>query len=128
MNIESLVPFFLIIAPFLIAFFVESLVIYFFKLKPFWQSAGISIIINLLSIALVYFVASFILSRIGYEFNGLQLRLPVVAFIWWISVIAEGFLLLLFCRNQKREKLFQASLVMNTVSYLILYFIVTNSH
>ena len=128
MNIESLAPLLLILAPFLIAFFMEALVINFFKLKSFWPAVGVAIIINLLSIGLVYFIASFILSKVGYEFNGLQLALPVVAFIWWVSIIAEGLLLRLFCRNQKREKLFQASIVMNTISYLFLYFIVVNSH
>lgn len=128
MNIESLVPLLLILAPFLIAFLIESLVIYFFKLKTFWLGVGTAFLINLLSIALVYFIAAFILTRIGYEFNGLQLPPPVVAFIWWVSVITDGLLLTVFCRNKKRETIFRASIVMNTISYLFLYFIITNSH
>ena len=128
MNIESLVPFLLILAPFAIAFLMEAMVLYFFRLKRFWTSVGVAVLINIISIALVYFVASFVLSKIGYEFNGLQLDLPVVAFLWWFSIIIEGFLLRPFTKGSDTRKVFMASIVMNTLSYLFLYFFIIYSH
>ncbi|RYF81830.1 MAG: hypothetical protein EON98_11895 [Chitinophagaceae bacterium] len=128
MNVESFLPFLLILAPFAIAFFIEALVLYFFKLKKFWGSVGVSVLINLVSVALVYFIGSFILSKVGYEFNGLQLQLPVVAFICWVSIIVEGLLLQLFCRTAEKKTIFLASIVMNILSYAFLYFFIANSH
>jgi hypothetical protein len=128
MNIESLVPFLLILAPFAIAFLLEALVLYFSRLMSFWGSIGTSFLINILSIALVYFIASFILSRIGYEFNGLQLELPVVAFLWWISIIAEGLLLRPFTRGKDKNSVLVAAILMNTLSYLFFYLFVIYSH
>ena len=128
MNIESLVPFLLILSPFAIAFLLEALVLYFLQLKTFWGSIGTSILINLLSLALVYFIASFVLSRMGYEFNGMQLEVPIVAFLWWFSIIVEGLLLRPFARGKETKRIFTASILMNTLSYLFFYFFIIYSH
>jgi hypothetical protein len=128
MNIESLAPFFLILAPFAIAFLLEALVLYFLRLKTFWGSIGTSILLNLLSIAPVYFISSFVLSKIGYEFNGLQLDIPVVAFLWWFSIVVEGLLLRPFTRGKETKSIFTASILMNTLSYLFFYFFIVYSH
>lgn len=131
MNIESLLPFALILAPFILAFFVEALVIYFFKLKKFWGSVGISFAINIISIALVFYVAGPVLGKLGYEvgqFNGLNLPIQALAFVWWFSLIADGLMLQLVIKNVDRKKIYLASILMNTLSYLFLHLFIEYSH
>ena len=128
MNVESLNLFFLLAAPFFFAFTIEALVIYFFKIKLFWISLAIAFLINLVSITLIYFIASFLLSKIGYELNGLDLPLRVVLFLCWFSIIAEGFMLQVVAKEHDKKRIFLASILMNTLSYLFLYFFIENSH
>lgn len=131
MTIESFLPFLLILAPFLIAFTLEAAVMAVYKLKPFWACLGISVLVNLVSIALLYFVASAILSLFGYDtanFNGFILAPQSVVFLCWFSIIAEGLLLRLFIRKARRKTIFLASIVMNALSFLFLYFFIVNSH
>ena len=131
MNIESLLPFLFFIGLFLVAFLIEALVLYFFNLRLFWKAAGLSILINLLSLAVIYFIASALLSLLGYDvrsFNGLNPPVQVTAFLWWLSVIADGLLLMLFLRRQDKSKIFLASIIMNWLSFLFLYFFIVNSH
>ena len=127
MTLESTLPFLLILLPFAIAFFVEGLVIYFFKMKRFWSSIGTATIINLLTL-LLHYGSSIMLGKLGYEFNGLLLPLQVIFFFWWLSVIVDGALLQLFFLKEEKKRLYVASLVMNTISFLFLYFFITNSH
>lgn len=130
MNIESLDLFLLVLAPFLAVFVIEALVIYFFKLKGFWISLGLSIVVNLLSFALIYFAAAPLLSLLGYDlgkFNGLNLSLPVVSFLTWFSIIVDGVLLQLFNRQLDRKRIFIASIVMNILSYFFFYFFIINN-
>jgi hypothetical protein len=131
MDIETIAPFLLILAPFVIAFFIEALVLYFFKLKGFWVSLGLSILINLVSIAVIYFIGSPLLGTLGYEmgqFNGLNLQLQVVAFLCWLSIIIDGLLLQLLLRRQDRKRIYTASFVMNVISYLFFHFFIAYSH
>lgn len=130
MNIESLDLFLLVLAPFLAVFIIEALVIYFFKLKGFWVSLGLSIVANLLSFALIYFAAAPLLSLLGYDlgkFNGLNLSLPVVSFLTWFSIIVDGVLLQLLNRQLDRKRIFIASIVMNILSYFFFYFFIINN-
>lgn len=126
MNLESITPFLLIVAPFAIAFFIEALVIYFFRIKTFWISIGLSFLVNLLSLV-VLFAGSVLLTNLGYEFNGLRLPVQVLLVMWWLSVVSDGILLQLFSKAEKR-KLYFASITMNSLSYLFLWFFITNSH
>ena len=131
MDIESIVPFLLILAPFAIAFFLEALVIYFFKLRGFWASLGFSILINLVAIAFIYFVGSPLLGALGYDmgqFNGLNLPIQVVAFLCWLSILIDGVLLQLVLRKQDKKRIYLASIVMNILSYLFLHFFIVYSH
>lgn len=124
MNIESLLPLFLLLAVFLAAFLLEALVIVSFKLKKFWAALGISLLVNLVSLALLYFVAGPVLSALGYDVgkpSGLNRQLQVVLFLWWFSVVAEGGLLWLFLRRPEKKSAFLASIIMNLVSFLFLY-------
>ena len=128
MNIESLLPFILLFSPFLLAFIIEAAVIYFFKLRPFLTSLGISFLVNIFSIALIHFFASYVLSKIGYELNGLNLPIQVILFLCWFSILVEGFLLKLLIKNEVKKTVFIASIVMNVFSYLFLYLFIEYSH
>ena len=127
MSTESIVPFLLIIAPFAIAFLIEALVIYFFKLTSFGRSVIVSFAINLFSLAVLYGFG-LLMGKLGYEFNGLRLPLQVILTLWWLSVIVDALLLQFFSRKAEKRNLFMASIVMNSFSYLFLYFFITNSH
>src|SRR5690242_11211207 len=127
MNIESLTPFLLIVAPFFFAFLLEALVIYFFKIKQFWGSVGTSFLINLLALVVLYF-SCFLLSKIGYDLNILQFPIQVTLFLWWVSMLVDGVLLQIFSRHKEKRRIYLTSIVMNTISYLFLYFFISNSH
>lgn len=127
MTPESVFPFLLLLLPFVLAFFAEGLVIYFFKIKGFWVSLGTAILINLFTLLVVY-AFSLLLGKLGYEFNGLLLPLPVMLFFWWLSIVVDGLLLKLFFRRTDGKQLILASIVMNTFSYLLFYFFISNSH
>lgn len=127
MTPDSIFPFLLILLPFALAFFVEALVVYFFRIRRFWVSLVSVIVINLFTLLLLY-GSSLLLGKLGYEFNGLRLALPVLLFFWWLSVMADGALLKLFFRKANGKQVYLASIVMNTLSYLLLYFFITNSH
>lgn len=131
MDIESVVPFLLLLAPFGIAFFLEALVIYFFKLKGFWLSLCIAILINLLSLAIIYFIGSPVLGALGYDmgqFNGLNLPVQVVVFLCWLSILIDGLILQLLLRRQDKKRIYTSSIVMNILSYLFLHFFIVYSH
>ncbi|MDB5208394.1 MAG: hypothetical protein JWR72_3469 [Flavisolibacter sp.] len=128
MNIESLLPFLLIIAPFAIAFFTESLVLYYFRLQRIWGAIGIAVGINLFLLAIIFFAVMPLLRQLGYEFDGLYLHIQVVVFLWWFSSVADGLLLSLFLRKQDKARIFAASILMNFLSYLFLYIFIVNSH
>lgn len=123
--------FLLFLGLFLLAFLIEALVLYFFKLTRFWAGFGLAIALNLISFALIYFVAFPILGLMGYDLgklNGLNPPAQVTAFFWWFSVVVEGLLLTLFLRRQQRSKIFLASTIMNWLSFLFLYLFIINSH
>jgi hypothetical protein len=126
MQIESYYPFLLVIAPFAFAFLSEAFVIYFFRLKPFWAAVGMGILINLLSLGVLY-VGSLLVGKLGYTLNGLQLPAQVTLFFWWLSVLTDGLLLQLFTKKATLDKIYLCSLVMNTLSWLFLYLFITNN-
>jgi len=131
MDIESVVPFLLLLSPFAIAFFLEALVIYFFKLKRFWVGLGLSVLINLIGLAIIYFVGSPVLGAIGYDigqFNGLNLQTQVVVFFCWLSILIDGLLLQLLIKHPDKKRIYTCSIVMNILSYLFIHFLIVYSH
>lgn len=115
----------------MVAFVLEAAVMVLFKIKKFGAAFGISIIVNLISLALLYFLAGRFLSALGYDIgkpNGLNTQFQVVAFLWWFCTVAEGLLLSLFLRRQPREKIFLASALMNLASFVFLYLFDIISH
>lgn len=128
MKVESLLPFLLILVKSLgIAFFLEALVIYFFKIKRFWPAVGTAVVVNFVAFLIVIGTCSLI-GKLGYEFNGLQFPVQVIVALWWISVITDALLLQLFARKTPQKTIYLSSIVMNAVSYLFLGLFIVNSH
>jgi hypothetical protein len=127
MAVQSIFPFLLFLLPFAVAFLMEAVVIYFFKLKGFWASVGLSVLINVITLGVLY-VSSLVVGKLGYVVNGLLVPIQVLLFFWWLSVIADGLLLQLFSSKAEKQRIYLASLVMNSISYLFLYFFISNSH
>jgi hypothetical protein len=127
MNLESLSPFLLLIAPFAFAFLIEAATIFLFRLKSLGLAMGISVLVNLLTLAVLYGFG-LLLGRLGYNLSGLQVPLPAVAFLWWLSMIIDALLLQLFLKGKDRKQVFLCSIIMNTVSYLFLYVVVSYDH
>lgn len=128
MNLEILTPYLIILTPFTIAFLLEAVVIYSFKMKRPWPALGVSILINLISLALFFYAAVPLIGKLNYEVNGLHFPLQLFFFIWWFCTVTDGFLLRLFLRNQPAERIFKVSAVMNACSTLFFYFFIVNSH
>lgn len=125
MQLENYYPFLLIMVPFAIAYFAEALVIYLFRLKPFWAALGISLLTNFLSLAVLY-GSSILLGKLGYSVRGLQLPVQVMLFFWWLSVLTDGLLLQLLTKREELNKIYLCSIVMNSFSWLFLYMFVTH--
>ena len=126
MQFENYYPFLLILAPFAIAYLLEALVIYFFRLKRFWPAIGVSVLINLLTLLILY-GSSLLLGKLGYQLNGLLLPLQVVLLFWWLSILTDGYLLQLLTKKAKTERIYLCSILMNTLSWILLYFFILNS-
>jgi hypothetical protein len=126
MRLENYYPFLLIIAPFAIAYLIEAIVIYFFRLKHFWAAIGLAVLINFLSLIILY-GSSLLVGKLGYQISGLLLPVQVVLLFWWLSVITDGFLLQLFTKRAESNRIFVCSIVMNTLSWIFLYFFILNS-
>ena len=126
MQFENYYPFLLILAPFAIAYLLEALVIYFFRLKRFWPAIGVSVLINLLTLLILY-GSSLLLGKLGYQLNGLLLPLQVVLLFWWLSILTDGYLLQLLTKKAKNERIYLCSILMNTLSWILLYFFILNS-
>ena len=120
MHVESYFPFLLILAPFAFAFLAEAVVIYLFRLKALGAALGLGLLINLLSMAVLY-GSVLVLGKLGYAVGGLQLPVQVVLFFWWLSILFDGLLLRLFTKNKTTEKIFLCAIAMNSFSWLFLY-------
>lgn len=127
MNVQSVTPFLLIVAPFLVAFLLEAFVIFFFKLRTFWAALVAAFAVNLVTLAVLY-GAGLLIGLLGYSLNGLRLPFQVFFLFWWISVVFDGLLLQAFTKRPNTHLIYVASIVMNTVSYLFLYLFISNTH
>lgn len=131
MNIESLLPLYILLAVFLLAFAAEAAVMTLFKLKKFWPAFVLSLFLNVVSFSLIYFLARPFLSSLGYDigkFNGLNLQAQVIAFLWWFCVMVEGSLLTLFLRRSANSRVFVVAALMNLGSFIFLYVFDIVSH
>jgi hypothetical protein len=123
---ESVYPFLLLVAPFAVAFLIEAAIIFFFRIRRFWAALLTSLALNLISLGVLY-LASRLIGTLGYPFDGMLVPLQVLLFFWWLSILADGFLLQLFSKNSKKEIVFSCSTLMNTLSWLFLYFFIVTT-
>jgi hypothetical protein len=127
MELESIYPFLLLIAPLLIALLMEAIAIHLLLLKKFWAAVGIALVVNVLA-AVVLYGGSLLLGKLGYGLNGLAFPLQAILFFWWLSVVADGLLLELLVKDQPRQKIYFCSILMNAVSWMFLHVFIVNSN
>lgn len=103
--------------------FVEGFVIYLFRINSFWRSIWHAIIVNLISL-----VAGFIIIGVSRhtgweEYTEIGRRSDLTPWIVYfvISVIIESLVLKAMNRSKSWGRIFSAGIVMNIVSYIILY-------
>ena len=117
----------LIIGYFLVIFhgltvFLEWGVLILFKINRPGKLLLFSFIVNLVSLGLGYVMLP-VIKGIGVDTSSLSIILKWVA-MFSVTVLAEGLLLILLNKQNSvsRNKIWLAALVMNTVTYLVLYF------
>jgi predicted MFS family arabinose efflux permease len=74
--------------------------------------------VNLASLGVGY-IALPLIRQVGNQFTTSGLLLHWI-FVFAITVVVEGFLLILLTKKKPREKVWLATVVMNLVSYAIL--------
>lgn len=97
---------------------LEGVVLIIFKIEKGGKAFLYSLIVNLASLGAGYITLPLI-HRIGNGFTTSGHVLQWV-FIFAITVLVEGFLLILLTKKKPREKVWLATIVMNLVSYAIL--------
>ncbi|HYM95060.1 MAG TPA: hypothetical protein VET23_13025 [Chitinophagaceae bacterium] len=98
---------------------VEGVILLLFKIDKPGKVFLYSLIVNLASLGVGYIILPLV-RQIGNGFStsGLVLRW---IFMFAITVLVEGFLLILLTKKKPREKVWLAAVVMNLVSYALLY-------
>lgn len=101
-----------------ITIILEGVVLIIFKIEKGGKAFLYSLIVNLASLGVGYIILPLI-RQIGNTFttSGSILRW---IFVFAITVLVEGFLLILLTKKKPREKVWLATLVMNLLSYAIL--------
>jgi hypothetical protein len=102
-----------------LAIVLEAVVMLLFKIDKAGKVFLYSLIVNLASLGIGYATLPLI-RQIGYGVttSGLILRWVVM---FSITVLVEGILLMLLTKKKPREKIWLAVVVMNLVSYVLLY-------
>ncbi|MCC7400390.1 MAG: hypothetical protein IT214_02800 [Chitinophagaceae bacterium] len=97
---------------------VEGVILILFKIEKPGKAFLYSLVVNLASLG-VGFLTAPLIRQIGSGIStpGLTFRWLV---IFALTVLVEGFLLILLTKKRPREKVWLATLVMNLVSYIIL--------
>ena len=103
---------------------LEGMVIYLFRIRRYPVAIGHALVVNIVSLLAGYLLWPLI-SRIGLDLGSKRLQLPTLAFLWLLTVLIEAPVLKLLNRAQAWERVFMASIVMNFLSYLIFYFMMT---
>lgn len=98
---------------------IEGLVLLLFKIENAEKSFLYSLIVNLASLGAVYVLSSLVNQLINSMTQpGMTLRW---ALLFTIVVLIEGFLLLVLTKKKPKERVWLATLVMNLLSYVVLY-------
>lgn len=108
----------LLIVFLIIAIVLEAVILILFKIDKPGKSFLYSLIVNLASLGVGYITLPLVRQiGIGYTSSGQVLRW---VFVFAITVLIEGILLILLTKKKPREKVWLATVVMNLVSYAIL--------
>lgn len=103
---------------------VEGFIINLFRINRFWKSVWHAIIVNLISLV-VGFVLIGVAEQMDWdqytELKASTQLLPAWIVFWAVSVVVEGLVLKALNRSKSWGTIFTASLVMNIVSYVILF-------
>ncbi|MFI5185280.1 MAG: hypothetical protein ACHQF0_00990 [Chitinophagales bacterium] len=103
----------------LFTIFAEAVVMLLFKLNRFGKCILDSSIVNIASL-----IVGFIIFQAGLvraQGRDANLSLPSWLILFALTTVVEGFLLMLLNRKLPRARIWLTSIVMNLVSYLILF-------
>lgn len=102
-----------------ITILLEGVVLILFKIEKAGKAFLYSLIVNLASLGVGYITLPLI-RQAGNEFTKSgQILHWVIVFA--LTVLVEGFLLLLLTKKKPKEKVWLATIVMNLLSYAILF-------
>ncbi len=103
----------------------EGFIINLFKINRFWRSVWHAMLVNLVSV-----IAGFVILNVTDDTDHEDLfnleadtnHLAAWGIYWLVSVIIEALVLKLLNRSAPWSKIFAASVVMNIITYVFLYF------
>lgn len=103
---------------------VEGFIIWLFKINKFWRSIWHAMLVNLASVV-VGFIIMNTTNNTAFE-NYIEIDegtgyFSGWAIYWAVSVLVEGLLLKALNRSDSWGKVFGASIVMNILTYIIMY-------
>lgn len=103
-----------------VAIVLEALVLILFKIEKAGKAFLYSLVVNLASLGVGYVILP-LLSQLfeDYSTTGQVLQWLI---IFAITVVVEGYLLILLSKMKPRKKLWTATFVMNLLSYAFLLF------
>jgi hypothetical protein len=101
---------------------VEGLVLFLFKAGNYGQTLGIALVANLVSLVLGFIIWNALPTDPDVE--SLSEVLLSYALLWAISVVSEALIIKLMKRSLPWRRIWTASIVMNLVTYIILYFFI----
>jgi hypothetical protein len=103
----------------------EGFIINLFKINRFWKSVWHAMLVNLVSV-----IAGFVILNVTdgtqyedfFELEADTRHLSPWVIYWIVSVVIEALVLKLLNRSAAWSKIFTASVVMNIITYVFLYF------
>jgi len=111
----------LIVAMFVVIL-VEAGIIVYFKLNNFKRALAYSSIVNIASLAVGFVLVPALERRSHNEIEKESLWVWLLFFI--TTVLTEGLLLMLMIKKAPKQKVWLAVIVMNVITYLLLYLFV----
>ncbi|MBS1621128.1 MAG: hypothetical protein JSS80_05770 [Bacteroidetes bacterium] len=104
-----------------VAITLEWVVLLLFKIEKAGKAYLYSLVVNLASLGAGYITLPLI-RQVGNEYtNSGQVIRWIIVFT--LTVLVEGFLLILLTKKKPKEKVWLATVVMNILSYAILLFL-----
>ncbi len=106
---------------FVVCILFEAVVIKLFRLNRFGRAIASAALVNIASIAVMYMVWPLI-SRMDIDEDKV---FPLLPLLFITAILVEGLFLWLLNRKVEAKKLFLIAAVMNTVSFGMLYLLLT---